>query len=107
MCVGLYFLISPDFSNPANSGTQGEETGGQEENQSNIIILDYKVFNASGEEIEFNSSITILDENNITKNQIINDYKFLTIPLFATGEIEITLTSNVSNATVTFKIIVE
>lgn len=76
------------------------------ENQSNIIILDYKVFNAKGEEIEFNSSIKLLDKNNITKNQIINDYKFLTIPLFATGEIEITLTSNVGNAAISFRIVV-
>ena len=98
MCVGLYFLISPDFSNPANSGTQGEETEEQEENQDEIVYylgVDYAEINVFLDETaEIKYKILPVDavpEIKIENKNILNVVNFVITPK-KVGSTKITLT---------------
>ena len=76
--------------------------------ETNTIIIEYKLCDESGSELEFNSSVSILDSADITKNSLdSHNYKLITLAIFGTGELELTLVSNLANATITLKIIVE
>ena len=76
--------------------------------ETNTIIIEYKLCDESGSELEFNSSVSIIDSADITKNSLdSHNYKLITLAIFGTGELELTLVSNLANATITLKIIVE
>ena len=65
------------------------------------------MFDNAGTELEFTSEISINDTSNITKGGLDTSYKSIIIPIFSTGEIEITLTSLTTNIVKSFKIVVK